>query len=522
MSDYSQLDPFARGGAFAYDSPEADADLKDSISQAGYLPGHPVIRDEHGTIIEGHRRDRIARELGLEPPSEVIDFGDKYGARADIRRVLHAYYSNRGGRSFADIRRPLAVHMVAELGWSQEAAASALNVSQKTISRDLEQAEQQQPADDAEAEKERARKKAEEDAKEAGKRRRRTGAGRKKMMPDPDEAGTPTAEFNRLAAQFGPFDLDVCATASNTRVATFYSPEQDGLRQHWKGVCWCNPPYSEVGKWTAKAAAEVAAGNAQRVVCLVQAKPGTGWWRAALDAGAQATHLDHRITFGGYDNPAPFESAILVFEPAPCTEDEEVPPGDDDQDGAQDQPAPPEQNDEVRTYADLRRTLFSWDVGELETSDGPWWDEAITRDWPAAFARALAEPYEVRVDGVLVGTLTFTPAAPMTSAKFKATLAGLFGDGNDNAPSRAGEPEPHADTDLERIAQVMVREAGRMAAAGERCMLGDLTRALQAGDRPRKEEALKLALDKGWLVYGDEKRQRGAVYLPGPNAEEGH
>jgi phage N-6-adenine-methyltransferase len=57
--------------------------------------------------------------------------------------------------------------------------------------------------------------------------------------------GTPQAEFDKLYAEFG-FTLDVCAITSNAKCDQFFTPEQDSLQQAWTGVCWCNPPYSEV------------------------------------------------------------------------------------------------------------------------------------------------------------------------------------------------------------------------------------------------------------------------------------
>lgn len=36
---------------------------------------------------------------------------------------------------------------------------------------------------------------------------------------------------------------------------SFYTPDDDGLEQVWKGAVWCNPPYRrEIGKWVKKAA----------------------------------------------------------------------------------------------------------------------------------------------------------------------------------------------------------------------------------------------------------------------------
>ena len=43
--------------------------------------------------------------------------------------------------------------------------------------------------------------------------------------------------------------MDVCATSENAKCKKYYGPEEDGLKQEWKGVCWMNPPYGREGDW---------------------------------------------------------------------------------------------------------------------------------------------------------------------------------------------------------------------------------------------------------------------------------
>ena len=38
------------------------------------------------------------------------------------------------------------------------------------------------------------------------------------------------------------FDLDVCALPDNAKCERYFTPEQDGLAQEWRGTCWMNPP----------------------------------------------------------------------------------------------------------------------------------------------------------------------------------------------------------------------------------------------------------------------------------------
>ena len=71
---------------------------------------------------------------------------------------------------------------------------------------------------------------------------------------------TPWDFFNKLDAEFG-FTLDVCALHENAKCSRYFTPEEDGLKQDWRGVCWMNPPYGrEIGKWVA-GSNEVRQGN---------------------------------------------------------------------------------------------------------------------------------------------------------------------------------------------------------------------------------------------------------------------
>jgi site-specific DNA-methyltransferase (adenine-specific) len=120
---------------------------------------------------------------------------------------------------------------------------------------------------------------------------------------------TPQWLVGQLAAEFGPFGLDPAATAANATMTAWPS--------HGTAACGSTRPYGRtIGAWMAKARAEVASGNADRVVCLVPAKPDTRWWRDASDAASLVRFLPGRIRFGGA-GPAPFPSAVVVFGELP-------------------------------------------------------------------------------------------------------------------------------------------------------------------------------------------------------------
>lgn len=127
------------------------------------------------------------------------------------------------------------------------------------------------------------------------------------------EWATPWPLFRSLEAEFGPFDLDVCATPDNAKVARFFTQADDGLKQKWEGRCWMNPPYGrEIGKWVAKARYEARHGAT--VVCLVPARTDTAWWHDNVPDAKVVRFLRGRVKFNDA-GPAPFPSAVVVFGP---------------------------------------------------------------------------------------------------------------------------------------------------------------------------------------------------------------
>lgn len=84
---------------------------------------------------------------------------------------------------------------------------------------------------------------------------------------------TPQDLFDKYDAIYH-FETDVCALTENAKCKRFFTPEMDGLKQEWTGVCWCNPPYGrQIGKWVEKAVKSFAT-----VVMLLPARTDTKWF----------------------------------------------------------------------------------------------------------------------------------------------------------------------------------------------------------------------------------------------------
>lgn len=125
---------------------------------------------------------------------------------------------------------------------------------------------------------------------------------------------TPQDLFDKLNDEFH-FTLDVCAIPENAKCEHYYSPEQDGLLQHWEGTVWCNPPYGrKIGLWVKKAYESVIRDDETTVVMLLPARTDTKWFHEYILPYGQIRFIRGRIKFGDSKNSAPFPSMIVVFE----------------------------------------------------------------------------------------------------------------------------------------------------------------------------------------------------------------
>ena len=124
---------------------------------------------------------------------------------------------------------------------------------------------------------------------------------------------TPKDLFDKLNKEFH-FVLDVCATPENAKCEEFYTKEQDGLKQPWKGTVWCNPPYGrQIGEWVRRAFLASVSGST--VVMLLPARTDTRWFHEYIYGKAEIRFIRGRLKFGGSKNSAPFPSMVVVFMP---------------------------------------------------------------------------------------------------------------------------------------------------------------------------------------------------------------
>jgi phage N-6-adenine-methyltransferase len=128
-----------------------------------------------------------------------------------------------------------------------------------------------------------------------------------------DEYGTPHALFDHYHRIYK-FTCDVASTAKLAKCKKFFTPEQDGLKQVWRGVCWMNPPYHspDIGAWVRKA--YEAAQQGAVVVALLPIFTDTAWFHDYA-SHAEIEVLRGRLQFAnrGDNSYTPFGHGIFVF-----------------------------------------------------------------------------------------------------------------------------------------------------------------------------------------------------------------
>jgi len=122
-----------------------------------------------------------------------------------------------------------------------------------------------------------------------------------------DVWGTPEELFAALNAEFD-FTLDPCPLdPSETAGCGLWG--KDSLLESWAGQrVFCNPPYSDIWKWTDKRHEPDVA------VYLIPVRSDTAWWHDHALEADEIRFIRGRLKFGGSATSAPFPSAILVFD----------------------------------------------------------------------------------------------------------------------------------------------------------------------------------------------------------------
>lgn len=100
--------------------------------------------------------------------------------------------------------------------------------------------------------------------------------------PHVDDRALPSEDFQTLQRRFR-FSLDAAASPQNAKLPRFFSAENCGLTNGWRGErVYCNPPYSSIRPWVEKAWAECS--TAELIVLLLPAnRTEQAWWQELIE-----------------------------------------------------------------------------------------------------------------------------------------------------------------------------------------------------------------------------------------------
>ena len=328
-------------------SAEEYAELKEDIRQRGVMV--PIEYDENGNVLDGHHRLKICAELGITDFPKVIRAGMTEEEKRTHARKLNLARRHLNREQKQDLIREQLRETPEK---SDRQIASRLGVDHKTVSAKREELEsigeipqcnrqtsdgrtypaERKPVepvrygepDDDEPEYYTPQNIPDSKPEEAD--------NEKFIEPEPEhkphvsnnsgnnEWYTPERYIELARDVLGEIDLDPasCAFANETvRAARYFSEENDGLCQEWRGRVWMNPPYSAdlVGKFTRKFVDEYDAGRISEGIVLVNNATETAWFAYMTDAASAVVFTRGRIRYVSpeRDSLAPLQGQAFIY-----------------------------------------------------------------------------------------------------------------------------------------------------------------------------------------------------------------
>lgn len=132
---------------------------------------------------------------------------------------------------------------------------------------------------------------------------------------------TPPKLFERYHRRYR-FTVDLAAEAWNAKLPTYYTIQDDALRQTWRGRGWCNPPYHELWRWLEKAYHAVLGRERTMELAgyLIPVRTDQDWFHEIVLPYARIEWIRGRVNMippPGWDGPSdtPAEASMfVVFE----------------------------------------------------------------------------------------------------------------------------------------------------------------------------------------------------------------
>jgi phage N-6-adenine-methyltransferase len=137
-----------------------------------------------------------------------------------------------------------------------------------------------------------------------------------------DDWATPQYFFDLLDREFH-FTLDPCASAENHKCPKYYTLEQNGLEQSWKGeTVFVNPPFNHKDEWIEKCWKETKdlVSKPTIVVLIIPSTTDTKAWHKYIMDAHEIRFCKGRVNFIGSTSGATFPLSVIVFKNQPLSE----------------------------------------------------------------------------------------------------------------------------------------------------------------------------------------------------------
>lgn len=328
---------------YGYDESKCDLVAGDGVWACRHCDHNPALMER--VLVDGHNRYAICTKHGLDFDTEELEFGSREEAldwidanqlgrrnlspeqmsllRGRIYNRSKKAIPNESGRNQHQEVEGQNVHQPK----TSEVLGERFGVSGKTVQRDgqfaasVESLKEHVPDIESRVMSGEVKRR---DVVEAAKSPEIAG---KILAHVANNSGnnewyTPAEYIEAARRVMGGIDVDPASSAiANSRVqaSTYFTAEDDGLKQEWHGRVWMNPPYAQplIANFADAVAEKYAGGEIEQACVLVNNATDTAWFHAMLSEASAVCFPRGRIRFidpQGNPSGAPLQGqAVLYF-----------------------------------------------------------------------------------------------------------------------------------------------------------------------------------------------------------------